>query len=118
MSRILNVHYRNLIPSRLLTEWTIFVNALIATVLVLLLPREHENITISENENFKRPYKKSLVLALAGLIIPGIIFTGANRLMYHYPSADKLESLKNKQTRFGTEATWRSKPNLKNEKGQ
>ncbi len=38
--------------------------------------------------------------------------------MYHYPPADKLELLKNKQTRFGTEATWRSKPNLKNEKGQ
>ncbi len=104
--------------SRLLTEWTIFVNALIATVLVLLLPREHENVTINENASFKNPYKKSLVLAIAGFLIPGIIFTGANRLMYHYPPADKLELLKNKQTRFGTEATWRSKPNLKNEKGQ
>ncbi len=104
--------------SRLLTEWTIFVNALIATVLVLLLPREQENIAINENESFKKPYKRSLVLALAGFLIPGIIFTGANRLMYHYPSADNLELLKNKQTRFGTEATWRSTPNLKNEKGQ
>ena len=104
--------------ARLLTEWTIFVNALIATVLVLLLPQEHENITILETENFKVPYKKSLTLALAGFLVPAIIFTGANRLMYHYPSADKLEFLKNKQTRFGTEATWRSKPNLKNEKGQ
>lgn len=37
---------------------------------------------------------------------------------YHYSLAGKLELLKNKQTRFGTEATWRSKPNLKNEKGQ
>ncbi len=37
---------------------------------------------------------------------------------YHYSLADKLELLKNKQTRFVTEATWRSKPNLKNEKGQ
>ncbi|MEP7252818.1 MAG: hypothetical protein ABI683_10580 [Ginsengibacter sp.] len=105
-------------PARLLTEWTIFVNALIATVLVLLLPGEHENIVIPENENFKRPYKKSLVLAFAGLLISAIIFAGANRLMYHYPPVDKLELLKNKQTRFGTEATWRSKPNLKNEKGQ
>ena len=104
--------------SRLLTEWTIFVNALIATVLVLLLPREHENITINENESFKNPFKKSLVLAIAGFLIPAIIFTGANRLMYNYPPADKFELLKNKQTRFGTEATWRSKPNLKNEKGQ
>lgn len=40
-------------PIRMITEWVIFVNALIATVLVLLLPREEETVIIIEEENYK-----------------------------------------------------------------
>jgi hypothetical protein len=105
-------------PTRLLTEWSIFVNTLIATVLVLLLPAERETIIIHGQENYKKSYGRSWMLASAAVVISGLIFTAANRLIYHYPPTERLELLKNKQTRFGTEATWRSKPNLKNARGQ
>jgi hypothetical protein len=104
--------------ARLLTEWSIFVNALIATVLVLLLPGERETITIHEQGNYKKLYQKAWIVGSAAVVISGLLFTGTNRLIYHYPPAERRELLKNKQTRFGTEATWRSKPNLKNARGQ
>lgn len=104
--------------ARLLTEWSIFVNGLIVTVLVLLLPGEQEKIIIGEQENYKKRYRKAWIMASAAVLISSFLFTGTNRLLYHYPAAEKLELLKDKQTRFGTEATWRSKPNLKNARGQ
>ncbi|MEO8766601.1 MAG: hypothetical protein ABI416_20030 [Ginsengibacter sp.] len=103
--------------NRLLTEWSIYVNAVIATILVVLLPAEREKTLIIVQENYKRVYQRAWMLLGATVLISSFIFTETNRLLYNYPAAEKLESLK-KQTRFGTEATWRSKPNLKNAKGR
>ena len=100
-------------PSRLLTEWVIFVNATIATVLVLLLPREKENVLINEVEKYKPFYKRLWIKAVAALIVSSLFFLVTNRFIYQYPPSDKL---KNSQyhTRFGPDASWKTKPNLKN----
>lgn len=100
-------------PSRLLTEWVIFVNAIIATVLVLLLPRTSEELVVPETTDYK-PYYKRLWLKTAGIaLITSVLFLTTNRMVYHYPSYEKL-NLKSYHTRFGPEASWRSRPNLKN----
>ncbi|MDP4284486.1 MAG: hypothetical protein Q8891_08690 [Bacteroidota bacterium] len=106
--------------SRLLTEWVIYVNAVITTVLVLILPVEKEDIIISEPESYKKHYQKSWILLIAAIFISSLFFTVTNRLVYHYPPSHELDLLKSNadHTRFGTEADWRSKPNLKNSKGK
>ena len=65
--------------SRLLTEWVIFVNAIIATVLVLLLPKEEENFAIREESDFKAVYRRIWVKTLAAMFISSILFFGSIR---------------------------------------
>jgi hypothetical protein len=100
-------------PSRLLTEWVIFVNAILATALIILLPREGESVSVLEIENYKPIYKKLWIKATAALIISSCFFLVSNRMIYHYPQYDKLNH-KQYHTRFGPDASWRTKPNLKN----
>lgn len=100
-------------PIRLLTEWVIFVNGLIATVLVLLLPKTSESVEINEERNYAAVYKRIWIRSLAVLLISAALFTVSNRLIYNYPAYDKL-NLKTYRTRFGENATWRVAPTLKN----
>ena len=100
-------------PNRLLTEWVIFVNAVIATVLVLLLPRDKETILIKEEENYNHLYKRLWIKAFATLVISSGLFLVTNRMIYKYPEYDKLKHSQY-HTRFGPDASWRTKPNLKN----
>ena len=102
-------------PIRMITEWVIFVNALIATVLVLLLPREEETVIIIEEENYKPIYRRLWIKAVAALLISSVLFFTSIRMIYHYPAYEKL-NFKQYQTRFGPEANWRRTPHLKNEK--
>ncbi len=85
---------------------------------VLILPGELEKTIIKAHENYERPYQKAWLISGVAVLVSSFLFTGINRLMYHYPAAERIELLKDKQTRFGTEATWRSRPNLKNARGQ
>ena len=101
-------------PSRLLTEWVIFVNAIIATVLVLLLPHEHETVVILEEENYKPIYKRLWMKAIAAFVLSSLLFLVTNRMIYHYPEPGKLNNGPQSHTRFGPDASWRTKPNLKN----
>jgi hypothetical protein len=103
-------------PNRLLTEWVIFVHAIIATVLVLLLPKEKETLVILEEENYQPIYKKLWIKAVGALVLSSILFLVTNRIIYHYPEYDKLNHSSN-HTRFGPDASWRTKPNLKNGEG-
>jgi hypothetical protein len=100
-------------PSRMLTEWVIFINAIIATVLIIVLPREPENITAKEEKSYKTVYRRMWIKAVTVFIISGLFFLTTNRLIYQYPEYKKL-NLKQYQTRFGPEASWKSRPNLKN----
>ena len=107
-------------PARLLTEWVIFLNALLATVLVLVLPHEGEKIKITAAEHNRHLYRKIWLMTIAAWLVSSLFFTITNRLIYHYPPPEKLELSKDPfmHTRFGREADWRSKPNLKNMKGR
>jgi hypothetical protein len=100
-------------PSRLLTEWVIFVNAILATVLVLLLPHENEIVAIEPEADFKPFYKRMWIKAVAAMLVSSVLFLGTNRLIYHYPEYNKLNHSQY-HTRFGPDASWRTKPNLKN----
>ena len=100
-------------PSRMLTEWVIFINAVIATVLVIVLPKESVRITITEEKDYKTIYRWMWIKAVTVFIVSGFFFLATNRLVYHYPEYNKL-NLKQYHTRFGPEASWKSRPNLKN----
>ena len=101
-------------PSRLLTEWVIFVNAIISTVLILLLPRDPDTVIVKEVENYQPIYKRLWIKAIAALVISSVLFVVTNRMIYHYPEAGKLNNGQQSHTRFGPDASWRTKPNLKN----
>ena len=101
-------------PSRLLTEWVIFLNAIIATVLVLLLPRDQEMVVITEVENYQPIYKRIWVKAIAVMVLSSLLFLVTNRMIYNYPEPGKLNNGSQSHTRFGPNASWRTKPNLKN----
>jgi len=100
-------------PSRLLTEWVIFLNAIIATVLVLLLPRDQETVIIIEEEHYRPIYKRLWIKAVLAMVLSSVLFLVTNRMIYHYPEYDKLNHSQ-QHTRFGPDASWRTKPNLKN----
>jgi len=105
-------------PQRLLTEWVIFVNAILATVLVILLPKEQETVTILEEQNYKLVYKRLLIKGVLVLIISSSFFWSTNQMIYHaYPKIDE-QFQSGYQTRFGPNASWKSHPNLKNEKSK
>jgi hypothetical protein len=101
-------------PGRLLTEWVIFLNAIIVTILVLLLPQEKEQgVPATGTAAFKTLFKRVWVIALLAICASSVLFLQTNRLIYQYPSYEKLDKVKY-HTRFGPEANWRAKPILKN----
>ncbi|MFN8347402.1 MAG: hypothetical protein U0X91_20525 [Spirosomataceae bacterium] len=101
--------------SRLLTEWVITFHAIAATLLVLTLPKEKEALITVNLSSFQPLYRKAWGMAIGALVISSVFFLLTNRALYHYPAYEKLDK-KTYFTRFGPEATWRSKPNLKNGK--
>lgn len=101
--------------SRLLTEWVITFNAILATLLVLTLPKEKEVAVTGNLVSFQPLYKKAWMMAIGAVVISSVFFLVTNRAIYQYPAYEKLDK-KTYFTRFGPEATWRSKPNLKNAK--
>jgi hypothetical protein len=101
-------------PIRLLTEWSIFVNAIIATLLVLILPAEKENVSIQTPNSFQPLLKRVVMFAIGAVLVSGLFFMATNRLIYGYPKYEKLD-LDQYHSRFGPKASWRAKPNLKNE---
>ncbi len=102
-------------PSRLLTEWVITVNAIIATLLVLILPSDSQTqweMAIQPVISFKPLYKRAWMLTFAALVLSSSSFLLTNLWIYQYPPYEKLD-LKHAQMRFGREANWRSRPILK-----
>jgi hypothetical protein len=100
-------------PSRMLTEWVIFVNAIIATVLVLLLPHETETFETGHDDDYRKKYRRLWIAAVSALVVSSLFFLATNRLIYNYPGYSKLDH-KTYHTRFGPDASWRTRPNLKN----
>ena len=100
-------------PSRMLTEWVITVNAIIATVLIITLSPKPVQIVENGLEESKKIYRWFWLRGVAVFVISAFVFLATNRMIYHYPEYDKLNK-KTYHTRFGPEASWKSKPNLKN----
>ena len=99
-------------PIRLLTEWVIFVNVLIATVLILLLPKDKEIVEIHTERNYSGIYRKVWIKSLTVFVLSAVLFMASNRFIYNYPEYNKLD-LKTYRTRFGPKATWKVNPTLK-----
>jgi hypothetical protein len=100
-------------PQRLLTEWVITVNAILATALVLLAPFEKGAILIQARENYSTRFKRVWLWTIGAVVIVVPFFLLTNRLVYQYLPYEKLDKVAN-HTRFGPEASWRARPNLKN----
>ncbi len=100
-------------PGRLLTEWTIFVNAIIATVLIVILPGKSVVPAVRDEKNYSKIFRRLWIMSLAAIIISGTLFLVTNRMIYNYPEYSKLDH-KKYHTRFGPDASWKTQPNLKN----
>jgi hypothetical protein len=100
-------------PGRLLTEWMIFVHSILATVLVLLLPREQESISLHKEEDLGSFYRRLWIKTIAIAAISSVIFFAGVRMIYQYPDFEKINYGGN-QTRFGPKATWKTSPIMKN----
>jgi hypothetical protein len=100
-------------PSRMLTEWVITINAIIATVLIITLSPKPVQIIENGLVESKKIYRWFWLRSVAVFVISALVFLATNRMIYHYPEYDKLNK-KTYHTRFGPEASWKSKPNLKN----
>ncbi|MFN3381929.1 MAG: DUF1015 family protein, partial [Runella zeae] len=79
----------------------------------MILPHEKETLKIGNTILFRALYKKTWFVTLATVVAVSGFFLLTNRALYQYPSYEKLDTQKY-FTRFGPEAAWRSKPNLKN----
>ncbi len=97
----------NFHESRLVTEWVVFMNAVLASVLVLLVPRENDAPSI----NGRAPSLRRLWLIAAPVMaVLMVFFALASRGVYgNAPTGGPTVNHK----RFGEEAHWRIKPILK-----
>lgn len=98
-------------PQRLLTEWIIFVNAVICTVMVLLCPREEDIVMISVPESFTPLYRRAWRIGLMSMVVAVLFFFSMTRAVY----GDFHAGHAGKNLRWGPNADWRTRPNLKHE---
>ncbi len=99
---------------RLITEWVIFIHAIVATALILVLPRPGLPTTVGSIMNYKPLMRRVMLKA----VIVAIIATGLFTYSIHRVYGDTFAGHAGLQTRFGEDATWRHHPNLRNEKHQ
>ena len=96
--------------SRLITEWVIILNACLATVLIVILPRPFTQPEITEPDSFaplvKRFWKRALPVVACALLLMAVLV----RVLY---GNAPLESEQSNRKRWGEEAQWRVKPILK-----
>lgn len=99
-------------PDRILTEWGVTINAILATLLVLTIPTQTRPVAIQAPDSYASLYKQAWLRAASALVVSALFFWLTNRLVYQYPAHEKLDN--SLHTRFGPEADWRARPNLKN----
>jgi hypothetical protein len=87
--------------------------AIVSTALILTLKPNTLKIIENGFEESKKMYRKFWLRGVVVFVISALLFFATNRMIYRYPEYDKL-NLNRFQTRFGPEATWKAKPNLKN----
>lgn len=93
---------------RILTEGVIFVNAIIVTMLVLVWPRDAEPVREVPTKDFRKLTRLALAAAFAALVLGVAVETGVTRWAY----GDTFAGHAGLHTRFGPDASWRTKPEL------
>lgn len=91
---------------RLLTEWVIFINATIVSVLMLVCPREQDAVAMKPGRDWPRILIKAVGAGVAVVLIAVAVETAVTRLIYGGGHTGHATP----QFRFGPDATWRVKP--------
>jgi hypothetical protein len=97
---------------RLITEGVIFLNAILATVLILLLPRASVQVPAVGLVDYGSRLYRSLCLGICALLLATFGMTWIVRGLY----GDQFSGHAGEQFRFGDEATWKTKPTEKSQK--
>lgn len=96
--------------SRLLTEWVIFLNAIIVSLLILSRPQtEGIVITSGDTQGYGERLYMTILGGLPAAALVLLCFFGLIRLAYH----DHFIGHAGKQFRFGEQAEWRIHPIIK-----
>jgi hypothetical protein len=97
---------------RLVTEGTIFVNGLIATLLILCFARDREPVpVVASDPDYGQLTRRVVVGGLAGLALLTALFTA----IVHETYGDRHDGWGNRNLRVGPDADWRMHPILKSE---
>ncbi|MCF6283881.1 MAG: hypothetical protein L3K26_01635 [Candidatus Hydrogenedentes bacterium] len=97
---------------RLITEGVIFVNAILAVLLILLLPSRGVMVPDIGLINYGRSVYRAACIGIAALLLATFGMTCAARFLY----GDQFSGHAGQQYRFGDEATWKLKPTEKSKK--
>lgn len=98
---------------RLLTEWVIIMNAVLATVLILVLPRDTEaEIPALGMIDYGPSFQRARLGLAAAVLVAGLVMPYTIRSLYD----GKYAGHAGKGTRFGDDAAWKVTPILKGEK--
>ncbi len=97
---------------RLITEGVIFVNAILAVLLILLLPTRGITVPDIGLINYGRSVYRAVCIGIAVLLLATFGMTRAARYLY----GDQFSGHAGQQYRFGDEATWKLKPTEKSKK--
>lgn len=94
---------------RLLTEGAIFLNAIIATLMLLASPREGVRVPAQGLINYDRALMRTIVAGMLTVLLSVSVFTAT----VHYVYGGEFAGHAGEQRRFGPDALWRTKPILK-----
>ncbi len=94
--------------SRLATEGVLFVNAVIATLMINFCACEQEDRALppESSTDYRQLFKRSLIAMMAAVTFATFAFTGIVRIVYGSHFAGHAGN----QRRFGPEADWRVRP--------
>lgn len=99
---------------RLLTEWVIVLNALIATYMILSIPREHDAVEVAPATSLLPAIARAAWIGVSVSALVLLAQFGSIRLVYGNNWAGHSGRDGKGQTRFGPDAEWRAAPILKN----
>ncbi|MBI5083670.1 MAG: hypothetical protein HZB13_03605 [Acidobacteria bacterium] len=103
------VHFAH---QRLVTEAVIFVNALIATYLLLACGREEARVAAVETRSLAALTRRTVLAGVGALCVLTVAFTGVVQAVY----GDKHDGWGRRNLRLGPEADWRIHPILKDKR--
>ncbi|NIA13984.1 MAG: hypothetical protein GWP08_07880 [Nitrospiraceae bacterium] len=94
---------------RLITEWVIFVNAVLVTLMVLVWPRDRETVAIRPPANYPALIGRTVLIGIMAMALGVLVEISVTRSLY----GDQFAGHAGQETRFGPNATWLEKPLLK-----